>query len=261
LKVALFIARETAQLTLEWFGSRSMEVEYNDDGTPVTEADRAAERHIRKVILEAFPGDGMTGEEYSDVDSETEFRWVINPIDGTKAFIRGIPLYGTHIGIEWSDQTVVGVCVMPALDEYTYAAVGQGAWHSRGGGKPKRARVSQVKTLKQSLLCNSPLRGFETTRSFPVLDSLRGECGMTRGWGECFGHILVATGRAEIAADPLVTPWDCAGLQVIVEEAGGTFTDWSGKRVVSAKSVLSTNGHVLEAALKHTAKMGQKNPD
>lgn len=249
LKVALFIVRETGQLILESFGSRNLEVEIKEDGTPVTSADRAAERHIRKVIQQAFPEDGVSGEELGEIEPESEFRWVINPIDGTKAYLRGVPLFGTHLGVEWNDHSVIGVCVMPALDEYTYASLGGGTWHARGGGKPKRAKVSTVKSLRESLLCNSPLRGFERTNSFPVLDKLRAACGMTRGWGECYGHILVATGRAEVAADPQVTPWDCAGLKIIVEEAGGTFTDWKGDPVTHARSVLSTNRHVLDKVL------------
>jgi histidinol-phosphatase len=252
LDLALSAAREAGEITLRYFRQDNYAVELKGDQSPVTIADRQAEQHLRDRISAAFPDDAILGEELPSRPGSSGFRWILDPIDGTKSFISGVPLYGTLIGVEWGQRAVVGVLRMPALDEVAYALAGGGAFNQRGGAPPVPARVSSTKTLAEGLFCTSEVRSFARSGKAEAFDRLSGACRLTRTWGDCYGYLLVATGRAEVMVDPLMNVWDCAALQPIIEEAGGTFTDWRGVSTIHAGEAIATNRQVLEEVLAIT---------
>jgi histidinol-phosphatase len=247
LQFALETARQASTLILGFYQSESLAVEAKRDSSPVTAADRGAEDLIRSQIEQAFPGDGVLGEELGETPSSNGFRWILDPIDGTKSFIHGVPLFGTLIGLEFNDRVVLGVCRFPALDEVVYAAEGQGAWWQIGGTAPRRARVSRVDRLSEALFCVTTISGWERIGRYDAFERIRSAAKLTRGWGDCYGHALVATGRADVMIDPLMNPWDAAALVPIVQEAGGHFCDWTGRT-----SIHSGNGISVNLALKET---------
>ena len=217
------------------------------DRSLVTVADREAEKLLRDLISWRYPDHGIIGEEFGADDRETDARWLIDPIDGTNTFVRGVPFYGVLMALEIRRQPVVGVAYFPALDEMIAAARGLGCrWNGR------RARVSSVTHLSQACLVYTDGRG--------VHDRLRNEwselqraTALQRSWGDCYGHCLVATGRADVMLDPRMNPWDCAALIPILEEAGGRFTDWRGRVVADGGDAVSTNGTLHDEILKRLA--------
>jgi histidinol phosphatase-like enzyme (inositol monophosphatase family) len=245
LAFALAAAREAGALTLEHFGSERLGVETKGDGSPVTRADREAERLLVERIRGAFPDDGILGEESGERPGKSGRRWILDPIDGTKSFIHGVPLYGTLVALEAAGRAVVGVICLPALGEAVYAARGEGAFWSKDlGGRgetPLPARVSAVSRLDGALMCTTSPRGFERSGHTAFYQRLQSRVAMERGWSDCYGHALVATGRAEIMLDPIMAIWDCAALLPVVEEAGGRFTDFSGAPTHGGGSAISTN--------------------
>lgn len=251
LELALSAAREAGQLTLRYFQSDSLAVELKHDASPVTVADRQAEQLLRERIARQFPHDAILGEEFPEVQGSSGYRWILDPIDGTKSFIRGVPLYGTLVGVEHQRQTAVGVAVFPALGECIYAAAGQGAWHQQGEAAPRRARVSTRDRLADALLCSSDTRSPTPARR-EVYSRLQDAALVSRTWGDCYGYLLVATGRAEVMLDPIMNVWDAAALQPILSEAGGTFTDWQGVPTIYSGEGIATNARVLEEVLAIT---------
>ena len=252
LALALSAAREAGRLTLEYFGRADLAVERKADESPVTVADRRAEQLLRERIIGKFPDDAIMGEELPDRHGRSGYRWILDPIDGTKSFIHGVPLYGVLVGLEHGLQSVLGVIQIPALDECVYAAAGQGAWHVRGSGAPAPARVSQTPRLADSLFCTSEMASFLRRGAPEVYDSLQAAARLTRTWGDCYGYLLVATGRAEVMVDPIMNVWDAAAIQPILLEAGGTFSDWQGKPSIHSGEGIATNGRVLGEVLKIT---------
>ncbi len=247
LTLAVSIAREAGRLTLSYFGRPDLTVETKEDQSPVTEADRAAETLLRARIEAAFPADGILGEEFGEKPSTNGRRWILDPIDGTKSFERGVPLYGTLVALEEEGTVTVGVIHMAALREEVHAATGTGTtWVTDLGSARERsrpARVSAVARMADGLLCTTSMHDRE------VLLPLADRFGRTRGWSDCYAHLLVATGRVEAAVDPTFAIWDGAALQVVVDEAGGRFTDRSGRRTHDGGSGVSTNGLVHDAVL------------
>ncbi len=250
LPLALSAAREAGDITLEFFRRDDLDVERKADDSPVTLADRRAEEHLRARIAAALPEDGIFGEELPERPGDSGFRWILDPIDGTKSFIHGVPLYGTLIGLEHEGRSVLGVIRIPALEECVYAAQGRGAWYIRGGQAPRSARVSPRKSLAESLFLTSEVRTFETAGRRPAYDRLQAAARLARTWGDCYGYLMVATGRAEVMVDAAMALWDAAALQPILEEAGGTFTDWQGRPTIHAGEGIATNGLVLEEVLQ-----------
>jgi histidinol phosphatase-like enzyme (inositol monophosphatase family) len=242
-------AREAGQLTLGYFSRSDLAVELKADDSPVTIADRGAEELLRARISAKFPDDAILGEEFPERPGTSGFRWILDPIDGTKSFIHGVPLYGTLVAVEFQRRGVVGVIAMPALDECVYAAVGQGAWHVRGGGPPVAARVSQSSRLIESLFCTSDDTHWRGCGRQEVLERLQAAARLSRTWGDCYGYLLVATGRAELMVDPVMSVWDAAALQPILEEAGGTFTNWRGEPTIHSGEGIATNGKILSEVL------------
>lgn len=247
LEFALDVARQASELILGYYQSESLAIEAKRDSSPVTAADREAEKLIRERIEQEFPGDGVLGEELGDLASSNGYRWILDPVDGTKSFIHGVPLFGTLIGLEQNERVVLGVCRFPALDEVVYASIGAGSWWQTGRGEPRRAKVSQVSSLSEALFCVTTISGWERIGRYDTFQHLYSAAKLTRGWGDCYGHALVATGRADVMIDPMMNAWDAAALLPIVQEAGGHFVDWNGQ-----PSIYSGNGISVNTALKES---------
>ena len=251
LQLAVEIANEAGQITLQFF-QQPIDVELKADSSPVTIADREAELYLRQRISIEFPHDAILGEEFDERAGNSGYRWILDPIDGTKSFISGVPLYSTLIGVEHGGRSVVGVIQIPALRECAFAAKGHGAFYSRGNSEPVQARVSSKTKLAESLFCTSEVKTFGQYGRQAAYHSLQQATRLGRTWGDGYGYLLVATGRAELMVDPKMSIWDCAALQPVLEEAGGTFTDWSGQPTIHSGEGIATNGHVLEEVLAVT---------
>jgi len=242
LAVAIDAAWRGGRRTLAYFNTGTP-TETKADRTPVTAADREAEAIMRRTIAAAFPSHAILGEEEGETPGTAPVRWIIDPLDGTRTFVRGVPLFGTLVGVEVRDEPVVGVIYMPALDEMVAAARGEGCtWN----GRP--CRVSAEACLDQALLvvtdeCTARARS-------AAYDRLAGRTAMQRTWADCYGYVLVATGRAEIALDPVMNVWDCAALLPVVEEAGGRFSDWRGRRTIRGGVAVATNGALHDDVLQ-----------
>jgi histidinol phosphatase-like enzyme (inositol monophosphatase family) len=245
LDFARSVALDAGKLIMSYYQSASLAVDRKRDSSPVTAADREAEQLIRAGIAREFPGDGVLGEEFGETPGTNGFRWILDPVDGTKSFIHGVPLFGTLIGLEFEHRCVVGVCHLPALNETAWGGKGLGAWWQPAGGAVRTARVSQVGELKESLFCFTTVQGFERIGRRDAFDAFVAGSALARGWGDCYGHLLVATGRAELMVDPLMNIWDAAALIPIIEEAGGHFIDWNG-----AVSAYSGNGISVNELLR-----------
>ena len=247
LDIAGAAAEEAARVILDYYHQPKLKVHRKDDASPVTAADREAESVLRNRIAEAFPKDGILGEEQGETPGTSGWRWILDPIDGTKSFIHGVPLFGTLIAVEYEDQPVVGLIHFPALEEMVYAARGEGAWWVRASGETRRARVSDCEQLSEALVCATDTGTYGDRR--PVVDALQAAAKLSRTWGDCYGYALVATGRAEVMLDPAMKIWDAAAMLPILEEAGGTFTDWKGNATVRGNEGVATNGLLLKETL------------
>lgn len=250
LEVARAAAAEAGRLTLKYFRRADLAVERKADASPVTVADREAEQLLRERIGTAFPDDAILGEEFPDRPGTSGCRWILDPIDGTKSFIHGVPLYGTLVGMEHDSQSVLGIICIPALDECVYAAKGHGAWYTGGSAPPAQARVSTTATLSDGLFCTSEVISFARRGAMNVYERLQNTARLTRTWGDCYGYMMVATGRAELMVDPIMNVWDAAAILPILQEAGGTFTDWKGQPTIHSGEGVATNGHVLNETLE-----------
>lgn len=242
LALAQNLARQAGGRTLDLFFRGSAHVETKLDGTAVTEADKACERFLRDGIRAAFPADAVLGEEYGLSEGSSGYRWVLDPIDGTTSFIHGVPLFGTLVAIEHAGRPIAGVIHMPALNETVFAATGHGAWHSRLGAPPVPARVSSVSSLAGAMVVTTSLDYFTSPGAQDAWTAIRRKARATRGWSDCYAFLLVATGRADAAVEPSVKLWDVAAVQPIIEEAGGKFSDWSGRPDATSPMCLASNG-------------------
>ncbi|MBN1908741.1 MAG: histidinol-phosphatase [Pirellulales bacterium] len=250
LEMAIEAAGEAGRITLEYFNRKDLAVDRKGDDSPVTAADRRAEEYLRERIARAFPDDAIHGEEYDDRAGESGYRWILDPIDGTKSFIHGVPLYSTLVAVEHGPESVVGVIRLPALDETLYAASGHGAWHVVKDADPQPARVSDCPRLAEGLFVTSEVANFDKLGCRDVYDRLQAAARVTRSWGDGYGYYLVATGRAALMVDPVMALWDAGPMLPILQEAGGTFTDWQGTPTIHAGAGLATNGRVLDEALR-----------
>ena len=251
LAFAVEASAEAGHFTLKHFRSHDLGVDVKPDDSPVTVADRGAELLLRERIAAKFPQDAILGEEFPERAGTSGYRWILDPIDGTKSFICGVPLYGTLIGLECEGHCVLGVIRIPALNEYVYAALGHGAWYVQGSHAAKKAQVSDRRELADCVFCTSEVRGFTGNRR-KAFDALDTGTRISRTWGDCYGYLLVATGRADIMLDPQMNAWDAGAVQPILIEAGGTFTDWKGNPTIYNGEGLATNGRVLDQVLAIT---------
>ncbi|MFL6031323.1 MAG: inositol monophosphatase family protein [Rubrobacteraceae bacterium] len=245
LDFAARTAYEAGRLTLGYFRTNELRTELKPDDTPVTVADREAERLIRARIGARCPGHAIVGEEYGAEEGVgSSHRWIVDPIDGTKSFVRGVPLYGVLIGLEIEGTCEVGAAYFPALDEMVCAAAGEGCYCNG-----RRTRVSNAQTLAGSLLSFTDASSFEEHGREEAFRRLSRTASGSRGWSDAYGHALVATGRADLMLDPVMNPWDCAPFPPILREAGGYFGDWSGTETIYAGEGLSTTRTLLPEVL------------
>jgi histidinol phosphatase-like enzyme (inositol monophosphatase family) len=249
---ALAMSQEAGRLTLEYFQTDSYTVERKSDNSPVTLADRRAEQLLRERISSVFPDDSIIGEEFGERQGNSEFTWVLDPIDGTKTFITGVPLYSQLIGILRGRESVAGVIAIPALDECVFAARGEGAWWRRRGMPPRRACVSHRRSLREGIFVTSQGDTFGQRGAAEAFARLQRAAYVTRTWGDGYGYLLVATGRVEAMVDPVMNLWDAAAIQPVIEEAGGTFTNWQGQPTIHDGEGVATNGAVREEVLAIT---------
>ena len=230
------LARLAGDAAHQLFRRRDVEVETKGDGSPVTIADRRAETLAREWIARRFPRDGVLGEEMGLERPDAQRRWIIDPIDGTKAFIRGVPLWGTLIAVAERDEVLAGAAYFPAMNELVAAAPGAGCWWNDA-----QARVSDVSTLGAATVLTTDDRFPKRAGRRERWMELASEAGVARTWGDCYGYLLVATGRAEVMVDDIVAPWDAAAFAPILQEAGGVLTDWSGVVTPFGGDLIATN--------------------
>ena len=234
------VARVAGDFTMRHFRS-GLDVETKGDGSPVTIADRGAEQVARAWIEARFPGDGILGEEFGLTRPDAARRWVLDPIDGTKTFVRGVPLWGTLVACVAGDEVLAGAAYFPAVGEMIAAAPGEGCWWNGA-----RARVSEVASLAQATVLTTDPKFSHRPERRDAWRALEDAALISRTWADCYGYLLVATGRAEVMTDPIMGAWDSAPLLPIMEEAGGTFTSWDGRRTAFGGDSIATNGALAD---------------
>jgi histidinol-phosphatase len=242
MEAAAEVARVAGRVALSHF-KKSVAVETKGDGTPVTVADRQAEKTAREWLEKHFPEDGILGEEFGATRPEAARRWILDPIDGTKTFVRGVPLWGTLIGLARGDEILAGAAFFPAVDELLVAVPGAGCYWNG-----VKCAVSKVSDLAQATALSTDERFLNNPGRRTRWQALSRSVSICRTWGDCYGYLMVATGRAEVMVDEALSPWDAAALLPIIEEAGGSFTDWTGKSTAFGGDGIATNGALAKAA-------------
>ncbi|MFL5574496.1 MAG: histidinol-phosphatase [Gemmatimonadaceae bacterium] len=240
LQAVADLARLAGDVALGYY-RRAVAVETKSDGSPVTAADRDAERAAREWIDARFPDDGILGEEFGAVRVGARRRWILDPIDGTKSFVRGVPLWGTLVAVAEGETVLAGAAYFPPVGELVCAAPGEGAWWNGA-----RCAVSSVASLGAATVLTTDDRFPERPARRAAYAGLAARTAVARTWGDCYGYLLVATGRAEAMLDDVVSPWDTAALQPIVTEAGGVFTDWSGAATAFGRDAVATNAALAD---------------
>lgn len=248
LKKMLEFATETAfqagQLTLAYFQT-GIQPDFKADDSPVTLADKKAEELIRLRIEKTYPHHGIVGEEFGETNPGASHRWFIDPIDGTKAFMKGVPLYAVLIGLEIDGCVEVGVSYFPGVGDMVYAASHEGCyWNGR------RAFVSNTQTLDRAYFSHTDIAAFAKYGRAEALERILKSTYHRVGWSDAYGHMLVATGRVDIMIDPIMNPWDCGPFPVLLREAGGYFGDLQGKETIYGSEALSTSKTLLADVLK-----------
>jgi len=244
LNFAIETAHLAGRLTLGYFQT-GVRPDLKADDTPVTVADRKSEELIRARIEKQYPHHAIVGEEYGTTENEeASHRWFIDPIDGTRSFLRGVPLYAVLLGLEIEGTVEVGVAYFPALDEMIAAASGEGCWWNG-----RRTRVSNVPRLEQAVIVFSDVATFSKYGRADAWERIKRTAYFRAGWGDAYGHSLVATGRAELMLDPIMNVWDCAPFPPILKEAGGYFGDWQGNSTIYGNEAMSTSQALLPQVL------------
>src|SRR3989344_1367334 len=209
MEFAVAIAREAGELALKYFQRDLLQVETKFNGTPVSDADKAAESFLRERLLKQFPGESRIGEEHGN-EGEGDVVWILDPIDGTESFIRGVPLFGNLIGLEVQGEMLAGVANLPGISETVYAGRGLGAWwvnRDHGINSPRRARVSATATMETAMTCFSSANYFRQAERMKLFNGLMMSSGNSRGWGDCYGHVLGGPGPPVVPGDPSMETW------------------------------------------------------
>jgi histidinol-phosphatase len=248
MHLAHVLADQADRISMDRFKAQDLKVDTKPDLTPVTDADRAVEEQLRITLSRARTRDAVLGEELGTTGSGQR-RWVLDPIDGTKNFVRGVPVWATLIALFDGDEPVVGMVSAPALNRRWWAAKGVGAWTGRRLESATRCRVSNVQHLADASLSYSSLSGWEERGLLDGFLDLTREVWRTRAYGDFWSYALLAEGAVDVACEPEVSLWDLAALDVIVREAGGRFTDVTGAPGPAGGSSLATNGALHDAAL------------
>jgi histidinol phosphatase-like enzyme (inositol monophosphatase family) len=258
LAVARRCALAAGELILSYYRRPALDVVAKGDGSPVTIADREAEQLMRRMIRDAFGNDRVVGEEFGVTEGSSGFEWVLDPIDGTQSFVHGVPLFGTMVGVLHEGRGVAGVIHHAALGEGVYAHSGGGTWGYRTradapgeqADESVRTSVSRTTRLGDAMVTTTSTGQFTKASMWPAWERINVSSRHTRGWSDCYGFTLVATGRADAIVEPIMALWDSAAAQAIIEEAGGVLTDFSGKPTVHAPTCVASNGLVHEELLR-----------
>jgi histidinol phosphatase-like enzyme (inositol monophosphatase family) len=244
LNFALDAAWQAGRVTLGHFQT-GVAVQRKADNTPLTIADQQAEQKLRQLIEQYWPDHNIIGEEYGRTQHNSPYTWVCDPIDGTKSFMCGVPLYANLVALLHDNEPILGVINFPALNEMVYAARDGGCFWN---GRP--THVSTTQKLEDAVVLCSDLDTFAQYGRAPKWQKLIDASYVQRTWGDAYGYALVATGRADVMLDPVMALWDIAPMQVILEEAGGTLTDWRGEATIHHEESIATNGHLLAEVLR-----------
>ena len=244
LDEATQIAERASMIALSYF-RQALLIEMKENHTPVTIADKKTEEMIRSELQKTFPGHGIIGEEFGEEGSDAEYVWTIDPIDGTRSFIRGIPLFGTLLGLMRRGEPVVGVMVLPALDETYIAAKGLGAYCDG-----IQLHVSSTAALGNAIVSCGDVSCFEAAGKRQYLNRLMDQAETVRGYTDCFGHALVLRGAIDAMVDPVVSPWDVAPLACLIEEAGGEYFNFEGVRAHDRNNFISCTPGLRDELLK-----------
>lgn len=243
-EAAVEATRKAGRLAAGYF-DQNLAVEWKQDESPVTVADREAETLLRQTLEENFPEDGYLGEEHGNRPGTSGYRWIIDPIDGTRNFVRGIPVWGTLVGLEYRGETIAGVVDAPALG-FTYRALrGDGAYRN-----DRPIHVSAVDRIEEATVLFTVLSSFDREGKRDGFYDLVLQAQVQRGYGDFYGHMLVAQGSADLMVEFGVHVWDVAAVKPIVEEAGGRFSDWSDVPTIERPDVLTSNGRLHAEALR-----------
>lgn len=229
------LARIAGSNAMAYF-RRQIDAEIKQDGSPVTIADKSSERLVREWVERRFPSDGVLGEEYGTRNPNAKRRWIVDPIDGTKAFIRGVPFWGSLVAVVEGETVIAGAASFPALDETLVAGAGEGCWWNES-----RCTVSSVAKMAEAMVLTTDVSFKDNHEKQKGWLALADAAAMSRTWGDCVGYLLVATGRAEVMTDPVISAWDVAALMPAITEAGGVFTDWNGNPTAFGNSAVATN--------------------
>ena len=254
-QLAVRIVREIGTHALTYYQQQDIGLDFKPDRSPVTRADKEGEEVARRILDAECPADAILGEEYGAKDGTSGYRWYLDPIDGTQSFVRGVPLFGCMAALEHDGEPVAGAICFPALGEIVYAATGQGAWWANAIGAPsgalelRPARVSSVADLSGALFASTGFHDFANIGKAEGMARLLAGVDSARGWSDCYGHYLVATGRVDVMIDPYMSVWDNAPLLPIVQEAGGRFTGLNGAPTIHEPNAVSTNGLLHDAVL------------
>lgn len=233
------------RLTLGYFQT-GVQPDFKKDNSPVTIADKKAEELIRSRIEKKYPDHSVVGEEFGEKSNKnSDFTWYIDPIDGTKSFIRGVPLYAVLIGLEIEGEVKTGAVYFPALNEMLAAYSGGGCWWNG-----RRAQVSEISSLDKAVVSFTDPAAFEEYGKLKAWQNISRKCYYRAGWGDAYGHCLAATGRIELMLDPIMNDWDCGPFPPVLQEAGGYFGDWQGSQTIHGKEALSTSLLLLPEVLE-----------
>jgi histidinol-phosphatase len=248
LRLAHVLADDADSISESRFKALDLHVMSKPDLTPVTDADQAVEESIRRTLGRARSRDAITGEEQGS-SGHSQRRWIIDPIDGTKNYVRGVPVWATLISLAVDDEVVLGVVSAPLLQRRWWASKGNGAWTGRSLLKATRCQVSDVRRLEDASLSYSSLSGWDERDRLDDFESLMRRCWRTRAYGDFWSYMLLAEGAVDLAAEPELEVYDMAALDIIVREAGGRFTSLDGTDGPFGGNALASNGHLHEAAL------------
>jgi len=248
-ELMLNLLPEADAIALRWFRASDLRADAKKDDSPVTQADRNIEAMLRRRIEAAFPGDSILGEEQGETAGTTGYRWIIDPIDGTRSFARGIPTFGTLIAIEADGEPKAGGASFAALGETIHAAEGRGCWWKGREGRPERAGVSSTLRMSEALVESVAPDAYHAEGLWGVYEALSRAAMRLRGWNDAYAFTCVATGRVDASIDLTLKPWDIAPFLPIIEEAGGKVSDWTGRRSHLAPRIIASNGHLHRAML------------
>lgn len=235
------LARSAGEIARRWFDTSALTVEQKQDGSPVTQADRDIETYIRAAVAEHFPADGFLGEEFGETVGTSDYRWIVDPIDGTKSFVHGVPLYANLIALEEDDAVVFGVINLPSADILMHAERGKGCWKNG-----QRVHVSDRTDLDGAYVMATWLEDWNPD----TIVDLHAAGAVLRTWGDAYGYMMVASGQADAVVDYTTQIYDLAPMPVIIEEAGGTFTSLDGARDYNSGNGIATNGALHDSVLK-----------